>query len=554
MSLKKVKTANITAQLQKVSQDEQINVSKLHFYIHKTDTYIKSIQEPEFVLYNQDIHEYFTNPTKLIDEHIELKQLHSIEIDTIKSSMIGLKYKIITSTNKTEADIIISPESMLPFKSIAIAEFYKQFIQELNHTKAQNMMLINIFDNDMKEQLKTLVKYIYAEKFTKPLKINLIKTIEPIGGDDGGLHLLFLEKKKEDTKLIEVDEGEILAIYEKPRAGTNGLNIYGQMIDSNLVSHHKDIQAYVDTKSIEILMQDQKKIYKSKLKGFVELNENNFYVDNVVKLGSVSRLQQQLVKQEQNSIEVVVTQDDTNLDSVGDGAELISQTIHIAGHVGAKSIIKAQELIIDGATHSDSIQEAKFANINRHKGKLRCHSAKINLLEGGIVYATNVEINESLSGAIYAENVTINRVKHNLKVYASNSITIKSISGENNLFKISYRDIPTLIKKVEFMQSDLDDLRDKLESAKKHSIDMIPFINDKIIALKKDISTITQSSLDAKITIKGNINSINTIIFVLENNEELIYKTTLNSYEPFHIAIDGDYAKLIPTNKQVKLK
>ena len=72
-------------------------------------------------------------------------------------------------------------------------------------------------------------------------------------------------------------------------------------------------------------------------------------------------------------------------------------------------------LQVDGATHKDSKQFAKSANINRHKGTLRCSAANISLLEGGVVHATTVNIDSSLGGTVYAQDVTISNVKHNLK-------------------------------------------------------------------------------------------------------------------------------------------
>ncbi|MFA7069749.1 MAG: flagellar assembly protein A [Sulfurimonas sp.] len=554
MIIKTLKTSQISAQIEKLAKDEQLDSSTLFFKLHKSDTYIKTIKEPEYVLYNDDTHGYLSDSKKMIDEHVEFKQLHTIAIQKTNPSSIKLEYKLDISTTKTSASIILLPSSELPYDKFSARELYRALILELNQIKAQNKILVNLFDDEMIKNLKIFIKHLYGGKFTKPLKLPLIKTLESESGANGGLELFFLEKKQEDMELIEVDANEVLAIYEKPTAGRNGLDIFGSIITSDSAIHKKDITSEVDERSIEIVEKDNQKIYKSRLKGFVVLDEKSFYVDNKVKLQTISRLQKQLAKAESNSIEVIVAQDDTNLDSVGDGVELVSYKVHINGHIGAKSTIKANELIIEGATHKESYQEAKYANINRHKGLLRCHEATINLLEGGVVYATNITINDSLGGAVYGENVTIKRVKHNLKVFASNSITIKSISGENNTFKINYRDIPTLLSKVTFLKQELDEHREKLQDAKRNNPQDEPKLNQEINELKKNIELISQSSLSAKVDIQGNIDGINNIIFILPNNEELNYKTTLRNYKPFHIDIKGDYATLSPTTKKVKLK
>lgn len=268
----------------------------------------------------------------------------------------------------------------------------------------------------------------------------------------------------------------------------------------------------------------------------------------------LSRVHDSVTKDEANNIEVNISQEDTTIDSLGEGVHLTSETIHIKGHVGMKSVIRAVNLEIDGATHQDSLQEAKFAEINRHKGKLRCHSAKIKLLEGGEVHATNVEIESSLGGSVYAENVTINVVKQNLKVYASNSIIIKRIMGEDNLFKINYKDIPTLNSRYNFLKKDIDELKYTLEGAMKHTPAQIPILQDKIKKLKEQQNKIVNAVKSAKITIKDPLRGLNTITFTIDDEHELTFKTDAESYEPFYLKESGDTITLHPTNKKITIE
>jgi hypothetical protein len=242
------------------------------------------------------------------------------------------------------------------------------------------------------------------------------------------------------------------------------------------------------------------------------------------------------------------------LDSLGEGVELTSETIHINGHVGAKSTLRAVNLTIDGATHKDSSQEAKFATINRHKGRLRCHSAKITLLEGGEVHATNVEIENSLGGTVYAENVTIQNVKSNLKVYASNSITIKRVSGEDNLFKISYKDIPTLNSKYNFLAQEMEELKYKLEGALRHTPSDAPVLKEQINELKTEQEKIINCVKHAKISVQEPFKGLNTITFTFADGEELTYKTDEAAYEPFYLVESGDYITLHPTQKKILIE
>ncbi len=359
--------------------------------------------------------------------------------------------------------------------------------------------------------------------------------------------------KKSNKQLIEVESGEVLVEYVKPLFGTNGLDAFGKFIDTSIGNNKNDLDADVDMSSIFIEEDDKVKLYKSKKKGFVKFTNKRLLVDNKVEMSKLSRVENSLAKDEDNNIEVHISQNDTTKDSIGAGVELTSQTIHVNGHIGANSIIEAVELQVDGATHQDSTQFAKNAKINRHKGTLRCHKATIKLLEGGEVHATTVDIEASLGGTIYAQDVNIGLVKNNLKVYASNSITIDLVSGEDNIFKINYKDVPILNSRIELIQEDIEDLKYTLEEAQRHNISQVDNIKKKIQKLIDERNSIKNSTTKAKITIKKPLIGLNTIIFTLNNGDELIYKTSPREYEPFYLEINEDKITLHPVNKTITI-
>ncbi|HUH41764.1 MAG TPA: flagellar assembly protein A [Sulfurimonas sp.] len=550
MLTKRFKTKNISATINKYALENECSPLEFTFNINSIETYIKTVSQKDFLLYNEDILKYYNNPQKMVNEHLEIKQIFLITVKQLQKNIIKLDYSIEFSPNQESVHIILYPESLIPYKKYQPKEIYLLLLKEFNNIKALNNVLVNIFDDDMKEKLKQFVKYIYAGKFIKKVKLSLLIGIEPEISRESKLIFHYLNKES-SHQVIEVDEQEILVEFIKPHFGKNGLNVFGEIIDNFYLKNSDDLKSQIDTQSIEIVEDSDRKIYKSKIKGYVHLDEDNFYIDNKIKIQSLSRVDDKIVKQEKNNIEVIISQQDTSLDSLGEGVELTSETIHINGHVGAKSTLRAVNLTIDGATHQDSYQEAKFARINRHKGKLRCHNAKINLLEGGEVHATNVDIENSLSGTIYAENVTIGHVKNNLKIYASNSITINLVSGEDNLFKINYKDIPTLKSKYNYLSQEIDDLKYKLEGAKKHTPSEVPALKEKMDELKNAQDKITNSTMNAKVTILNPFRGLNTISFILNNDQELIFKTEATSYKPFYIVESKEYLTLHPTNKKI---
>ncbi len=548
-----VRTSNIKKAMQEYASENKINSSECDFTLNSIETHVKDVLHDKFRLANEDLNLNYSDKNKILNEHVQFKQIYNITINKAPTKELSLSYSLDFGEHADHPKIIINPDSEIPYKTYQPIEFYLLMLQEINKIKAENSILINLFDEPMRKNLKAFVNHLYAGKFTKKIRIPLFDGIEPEVTREARLIMWFQENNKHN-QVIEVAEGDLLIEFRKPKFGKNGLNAFGEEISNSLGSNKVDLECDIDEESIKIVEDDTKKLYKSKKKGYVVYANNYLSVSNKINILELSRNNDSVASDEKNNIEVQISQSDSNRDSIGEGVVLVSETIHVRGHVGAKSVLEASNLKIDGATHKDSTQFARFANINRHKGTLSCSDAKISVLEGGEVHATNVHVETSLGGSIYAQNVTINHVKNNLKVYASNSITIKLISGEDNFLKINYKEIPILINKLNFITNEIADLKDSLEEARRHNPTQASVIQNKILALKQEQDSIKNSSLEAKITIEQPLRGLNTIIFALDDGSELVFKTDAGSYEPFHLKISKDSITLLPTNKTIPFK
>jgi hypothetical protein len=545
-----MKTKNIQESLEKHALEHAIEIDELDFVLHEVETYIRTNSAPEFALFNEPL-ESFTQH-QIINEHVELQQVYTITIIPKKPNQINLNYKINYNEHQSQASILIGSNSIIPYQSYQPKEIFVMLVKELNKIKARHHILINIFDKKMIENLKVLTKYIYAKKFTKSVRIPLIEGLDPELARSSKL-IMWFKQKESKHQIIEVEVNEVLVEYKKPIYGHSGFNVFGKQVVADAATNYGDLEAEIDPNSIVIEENNDKKLYKSRVKGYVNFNGKKLVVDNKVKLATIKRVHESLAKDEANNIEVHISQNDTNQDSIGEGVQLTSETIHVNGHVGAGSILEAVNLEILGATHQDSTQLAKFATINRHKGKLRCHEAKIKLLEGGEVHATKVEIDACLSGTIYAKDVIIGNVKNNLKVYASHSIKIKTVSGENNLFKMNYKDVPILLSRLEYIEKDIDELKYFLEEATRHHPEKVANLKDEILSLKKQESSIIHSFKEATIHVEHSFKGLNTIIFTIDDKNEIIYKTQEKEYSAFYLEVTPEKITLHPTNKSVKI-
>ncbi len=547
-----IKTKDIQKSIAEYANDNQVSPQECTFTINRVDTYVKESATDEFILIAKDILNQYTDKHRILNEHIEFNQIYTITAKKLKNNGLKLNYEIVLGDNATHPKIIIKSDSKIPYKKYAPKDMLLLLYAELNKIKASNSILINIFDEDMKKNLKAFVKHIYAGKFSKNIRLPLFNGIAAVITRESKLVYWFREKANQN-QIIEVEEDELLIEFKKPIFGKNGLDAYGKEIGAASANNRDDLKATIDRGSIKIQENEKSKLYKSKRKGYVHFDGNSLSVDNKIKMSKISRNQTSLASQEENNVEVMISQNDTTKDSIGEGVELISETIHVNGHVGAKSTLEAINLKIDGATHQDSKQFAKYAEINRHKGVLRCHEAKIKLLEGGEVHASKVNIEACLSGSIYAQDVIIGLVKSNLKVYASNSITIKHVSGEDNLFKINYKDIPILNSKINLINADIENLKFKLEGAVRHSQTKVPQIKQEIKNLRDEKNIIKTSYKDAKISIERTLNGLNNILFAIDDKNEIRFKTEALAYTPFYLEIEEDKITLLPTNKSISI-
>ena len=172
-----------------------------------------------------------------------------------------------------------------------------------------------------------------------------------------------------------------------------------------------------------------------------------------------------------------------------------------------------------------------------------------------MIYATHVKINSTLGGQVFAEHVTIKTLKHNIKVFASKSITIERILGEDNHFVIDYTKLPVTQSKLQFLYEELKDAKHQFEDAKKHSRDKLPELNKSVEKKEADIKEIEFSHYNAVISIMAPIDGLNTIEFSIpEKQTSLIYRTKeAKTFEPFSLVKNQDKIILQPVNLSIDL-
>jgi len=137
LSGKKLKTKNIANSISKFAAENLLSPSEYNFNINAIQTYIKTTADDDFVMYKEDIHGYYENPEKIINEHVRFKQIYTITIKKEAKPLIKLNYDINYSDNNISPSIIIYPDSIIPYKDHKPKEIYLLLVKELNKIKAK---------------------------------------------------------------------------------------------------------------------------------------------------------------------------------------------------------------------------------------------------------------------------------------------------------------------------------------------------------------------------------------------------------------------------------
>lgn len=548
-----IRTRDISETIAEFASETGSKSEEYDFTLEGVTTYINTCHMDSFSKYSVAQREQYKDPTRLIDDRVTFRQSYKIIPIKTALSSIKLDHHIKSDPSNIHPILVLDPSSTIPVKQHKPKELFTLLIREINKIKALNGMLIGIFSETMVADIKSLIKRLYAGTFTEPVSIRLFSGITPEIARPSRL-ILHFQEKNQDKQLKEVEVGELIIEYIKPVFGSNGLNAMGRRVDKDEVDNEKFISNTIDTATIEKREDDEKITLWSKKRGFVHYDRSILKISNRLRLQSLKRVESQVTDQEQNDVEIVIDQKDLTQDTIGEGVHLTSNIIHVSGYVANKAVLNSKELVIDGVSHNGSRLFAQEATINRHKGILRCHKATIRLLEGGEVHATEVHIDTALGGKVYADKITIGTVRHHLKAYASKSIMINKIIGEENLFMIDAQDNPIVQSRLSHMQRDLDSLRDQLKKAKLHSEQDVPQIREKINALKDSIKAFNDLPFDATITIKEKIHGYNTIGFTLSTQQEISFHTVEHlKYAPFYISATEDEITLHPVGVTITI-
>jgi len=549
-------TEDVSKALFNISKKYNIPMSLLDFDILSYQTYIK-MGEGEFVELDEETKEVVEKEEFLVNEENEIKQVYEIKVKKAKiDDDLELIGDIQINENCTLANYILKPESLIVYSP----KLYLRMKTELNKKKLKNSLLIDLLDNDMKEDIEKIVaKVRVLGNLEKEESIRLCRGIDPIPNIEGKVIYHYKNKKEDSFKkdfIYPVKEGDILIEIIKPKQGRNGRNCRGKIIKVPKLKEFNIPEIDFDLQVIKKEEDEDKIIYKALKNGYV-------YKDGVLTIKDEIEVKQINLKTgnvkdaKDTNVKLEVKENNVLEEAIGDNMVVETTFLKVNGNVGNSAKINSEEVIIQGQTHQKAFIKANKAFVNIHKGRLEAKEVEINRLENGFVKAKKVKINQVIGGEIIAEEIKINILSSHAKIYGLKEIRIKKIKGNENYLSISPLKVLGEENNVEKMEKKIEELKQSInvKSKEYNKIKKI-LLNNKesveelkklyilnkqkgiktsfeIIRKIKEYNKIKEKYLELQKEIESLEDEINILKETLHNLQNVVFNSKIISFSPW---------------------
>ena len=547
-----VVTENVNEELLKTAQYYNIPLSSLDFDILNVKTYIKT--EDDFILADEETLALMQDKDFLMDEHNEIKQVYEIKIRKyVPEDGFEIVGELKANKLLTFAKFVLFPESDLrEFTEIKMYE-------ELNKKKLKSSFLIQIFDKEMKEDIKKLGSILLVSGLIEEnFEIRLCRGIDPVEKVDGKVVYHFKKNKTSLKKefIYPVKKDEVVIEVIKPKEGKNGRDCRGKLIKIKPIKSFEIPNIEFDPESIKKEENEDNILYIAKKGGYIVVEDGKYYIKEELEVRQINIKTGNIQDGDESEVKLDVKEKDVLKEAIADDMVVETKELIVRGNVGNKAKVKAEKLTIEGQTHKNSLIAAVNAHINTHKGKLKAKEANINFLEGGYVKAKNVKIKSALGGVIIGENVEIENLLSHAKIYALNTIKIHNLKGEENKLAIA----PQVVLEdtnIEKMEKEIEEIKRHINFLKKEAAKIKGLLDKNksayeelkniylanraqnkktsnvVIAKLKEYQMFVKKFKELEEKIKKLERDKNYLIETIENLQNAIYNATIVSLSPW---------------------
>jgi len=456
-----IDTTNVERDLQRVSKKFNIDIKKLDFTLISYRTFYRFDKESKYRPITSLNSEEILTKDNFLNPDFNIRQQYKINIFEKKSNSFAIKISLASNKDFTKVTALFKKTNNISFYKSLDSEIYRY----INNKKLRLGLLIGIFDDKLKENIKKVTSHIMVNKYlSEDIKIDICEGFHRIEESGEFVNLIYKDKKeqkdrgsslKDRSNLFTVKEGELIIEVLKPQTGQNGRNCKGEFLPRVSLGKNFSNLKYEECsfgKNIEKVELDEKIQFFAKVAGYVIQDGNSFDISDDVVVEQVNLKTTGSIEAEDSEIKVNVQNSDESIDAIASGVVLNTKEVKAKGNVGNNAKIKAEIVEIDGQTHQSSFITGEKVKIHLHKGFVEGSKVDIGTLEGGVVIGDEVFINTLSGGEIKAKKIFVNRVISNATLIASDLIEVNELDGNSNKFIIdprAQRGYEKLVSKME---------------------------------------------------------------------------------------------------------
>lgn len=483
---------NVKDELKEIAGHFDISVSKLDFEILEVMTLISETPGGEFFELDSDMKDKLKSKDYLLNPNLSFQQQYKLLVkQKEKDRTFAPIIKISADKTISSCTVTIYKNSVLPLSN-SLAGMLRH---EINKKKILNGLLVGLWDEKLKTGVDNLVRSVKTfGSLKEDYKIAICDAIMPKFPILPEIVEIYKKKMRPENEKLKVDyrkrgiyshvgKGEAVMEFIKGKSGSPGRNCRGEFIGVSDVQKVTVPPFTVDGTLREVDM-GANIIYYAEKDGFVKQEDRVVHIVDDIEVDSVNLKETGSIEASSTSnTSLKVVSSSFDEDSVATNMVVESKSVHVEGSVGAKASIRGESVSIEGQTHSSSSISGDKVFIKRSKGDVEGKEISIDVLEGGVVKGENIVIKNAIGGEIYGKAVTVVLCGSNIKVYATESIFVDNIKGENNLFMIDAKANVGNVGDADSIKAEIDLLTKKLRKKEHKVASLFDFIKNNKEAL-----------------------------------------------------------------------
>ncbi|MFP4332284.1 MAG: flagellar assembly protein A [Campylobacterales bacterium] len=424
---------NIAQEIQRVATSKNVETSSLEFELLQVFLYIKTDEKEPFVEVNSELEKKFSDSDFMLSDKVIIEQRYSVKIFPKEYLKLPAIVKLMANSeaSKVVAKVQVQKEGD---PTLLINDIYN----EIRRKKAYFGILVDALNEGLHKKIEDAVRS--SEKL---FEVECCNSFAPKHSIDGHMKFATEEIEKgfegEKVNFIALKSGERIGTFFKKKLGEPGRNCKGEFIAPK-EPEGDDAPPISVGENIEVKEEDDKIEYIAQKNGYLICENSQLSIKSELNLESLNLSQTgSIIAGIDSGTTLVISNANDESEAIGDGISVEVETLKVEGNIGKAVKIKAKKVEIVGLTHQSSVIEANEADIKILKGYLKAKDCKIERVEGGVVYGESVEVAGILGGGLNGRVVRVGDVYSNSHIAASEKITINTLKGEDNHFRLDAR-------------------------------------------------------------------------------------------------------------------